>query len=237
MLASPEIKAADDERPKKTVVFVVDRSGSMSGEKIEQAKGALKFVLNNLREGDLFNIIAYDSEVESLKPELQKFNDETRKAALGFVEGIYAGGSTNIDGALKAAFAPAQGHRAGRQFVLFLTDGLPTVGEQNEAKIVANSKQYNKVHARMFAFGVGYDLNSRLLDKLARENFGQSEFVRPNEDIEDRVSALYKRISAPVLTDVIDQVRRGRGQVARRPAGQSRLSARRATICSRASNW
>ena len=72
----------------------------MSGEKIEQAKGAAKFVLNNLREGDLFNIIAFDSEVESWKPELQKFNDETRKAALGFVEGIYAGGSTNINGAL-----------------------------------------------------------------------------------------------------------------------------------------
>jgi Ca-activated chloride channel homolog len=201
LLASPEIKAAGDERPKKTVVFVVDRSGSMSGEKIEQAKGAAKFVLNNLREGDLFNVIAFDSEVESWKPELQKYNDESRKAALGFIEGIYAGGSTNIDGALKAAFAPL--NETGRPtIVLFLTDGLPTVGEQNEAKIIANSKQYNKVNARVFAFGVGYDLNSRLLDKLAREGFGESEFVRPNENIEDRVSALYKRISAPVLSDL-----------------------------------
>ncbi len=201
LLASPEIKAASDERPKKTVVFVVDRSGSMSGEKIEQAKGAAKFVLNNLREGDLFNIIAFDSEVESWKPELQKYNDETRKSALGFVEGIYAGGSTNIDGALKAAFAPL--NETGRPtIVLFLTDGLPTVGEQNEAKIIANSKQYNKVNARVFTFGVGYDLNARLLDKLAREGFGDSDFVRPNENIEDRVSALYKRISAPVLSDL-----------------------------------
>jgi Ca-activated chloride channel homolog len=201
LLASPEIKAAGNERPKKTVVFVVDRSGSMSGEKIEQAKGAAKFVLNNLREGDLFNVIAFDSEVESWKPELQKYNDETRKAALGFIEGIYAGGSTNIDGALKAAFAPL--NETGRPtIVLFLTDGLPTVGEQNEAKIIANSKQYNKVNARVFAFGVGYDLNSRLLDKLAREGFGETEFVRPNENIEERVSALYKRISAPVLSDL-----------------------------------
>ena len=90
------------------MIFVVDRSGSMSGKKIEQAKEALKFVLNNLREGDLFNIVAYDSAVESFRPELQKFNDETRKAALGFVEGIYAGGSTNIDGALTAALRAAQ---------------------------------------------------------------------------------------------------------------------------------
>ncbi len=201
LLASPEIKAADAARPKKTVVFVVDRSGSMSGEKIEQAKGAVKFVLNNLREGDLFNIIAFDSEVESWKPELQKFNDETRKTALGFVEGIYAGGSTNIDGALKTALTQLK-DSSRPNIVLFLTDGLPTDGEQNEAKIVANSRQYNKVHARIFTFGVGYDLNSRLLDKLSRENFGQSEFVRPNENIETQVSALYRRIGAPVLSDL-----------------------------------
>ncbi len=69
-------------------------------------------------------------------------------------------------------------------------------------KIVANAKELNKVHARIFTFGVGYDVNSRLLDKLVRENFGQSEYVRPNEDIEDRVSQLYSRIESPVMTGV-----------------------------------
>ena len=201
LLASPEIRAADTARPKKTVVFVLDRSGSMSGEKIEQAKGAVKFVLNNLHEGDLFNIIAFDSEVESWKPELQRFNDETRKKALGFVEGIYAGGSTNIDGALKTALTQMK-DSSRPNIVLFMTDGLPTDGEQNEAKIVANSKQYNKVHARIFTFGVGFDLNSRLLDRLSHDYFGQSEFVRPNENIETKVSALYRRIGAPVLSDL-----------------------------------
>ena len=86
--------------------------------------------------------------------------------------------------------------------MIFLTDGLPTAGETNEMKIVANAKQLNKVHARVFTFGVGYDVNSRLLDKLVRENFGQSEYVRPNEDIEDRVSKLYNRIESPVMTGV-----------------------------------
>ena len=86
--------------------------------------------------------------------------------------------------------------------MIFLTDGLPTAGETNEMKIVANAKELNKVHARVFTFGVGYDVNSRLLDKLVRENFGQSEYVRPNEDIEDRVSKLYNRIESPVLTGV-----------------------------------
>ena len=201
LLTSPEIKRDPAERPKKTVLFVVDRSGSMTGAKIEQAKGALKFVLNNLREGDTFNIIAYDSAVESFRPELQKFDDETRKAALGFVEGIYAGGSTNIDGALTAALAQLK-DSSRPNYVLFLTDGLPTAGEQNEMKIVANSESHNRVRARVVAFGVGYDVNSRLLDKLARQNSGQSEYVRPDENIEERVSRLYNKIEAPVMTDV-----------------------------------
>lgn len=200
LLTTPAIERAA-ERVKKTVIFAVDRSGSMTGAKIEQAKAALKFVLNNLREGDLFNIIAYDSAVESFRPELEKFNDETRQAALGFVEGIYAGGGTNIDGALSAALGQlADGSRP--CYVLFLTDGLPTAGEVNEQKIVANSQVHNRVHARVIAFGVGYDVNSRLLDKLVRENFGQSEYVRPNENIEERVSRLYQKIESPVMTDV-----------------------------------
>lgn len=201
LLASPEIKSAAREPVKKTVVFVVDRSGSMSGKKIEQAKGALKFVIENLRPGDLFNIIAYDSEVESFRPELQRFDEQTRKAALAFAEGIYAGGNTNIDGALRAALGQLQ-DSSRPSYVVFLTDGLPTTGETNEAKIAENARQANRVRARIFTFGVGYDVNSRLLDRLTRDAHGQSEYVRPNEDIEDRVSRLYRRIEAPVMTDV-----------------------------------
>ena len=200
LLASPKIEQVG-ERPKKTVVFVVDRSGSMSGKKIEQARNAAKFILNNLREGDTFNIIAYDSTVEAFRPELQRYNEETRRAALGFIEGLYAGGSTNIDGALKAALA--QLTDASRpSYIVFLTDGLPTAGETNEMKIVANAKENNKVRARIFAFGVGYDVNARLLDRLVSDNFGQSEYVRPEQDIEESVSRFYRRIESPVMTDV-----------------------------------
>ncbi|MBN1912037.1 MAG: VWA domain-containing protein, partial [Pirellulales bacterium] len=201
LLASPEIKAEDTEPVPKTVLFVLDRSGSMSGKKIEQAREALKFVLGNLRQRDMFNIIAYDSEIESFRPELQRFNEKNRKAAMGFVEGIYAGGSTNIDGALATALGQLKDDER-PTYIVFLTDGLPTSGETDEMKIVQHTKTANDVHARMFTLGVGYDVNSRLLDRLAKANFGQSEFVRPNEDIEDRVSRLYRRIEAPVMTDV-----------------------------------
>jgi Ca-activated chloride channel family protein len=201
MLVSPEIQKASEKPPAKNIIFVVDRSGSMSGKKIEQAKGALKFVLNNLHEGDLFNVIAYDSTVESFRPELQRYNDETRQQALGFVEGIYAGGSTNIDGALKSALAQLVDDSR-PSYVVFLTDGLPTAGETKEQQIVINAKELNKIRTRVFSMGVGYDVNSRLLDRLARECFGQSVYVRPNEDIETYVSQLYGRIGAPAMTDV-----------------------------------
>ena len=183
------------------MIFVIDRSGSMSGKKIEQVQAALKYVLNNLHQGDLFNVIAYDDQIQSFQPELQRFDEETRKAAQGFVAGLYAGGSTNIDAALRTALGQIQDAKR-PSYIVFLTDGLPTAGETNEMKIALDAKQENKYHARIIAFGVGYDVNSRLLDKIVRDNFGQSEFVRPNEDIEDRVSRLYNRLESPVMTGV-----------------------------------
>lgn len=204
LLASPQVKSADAERPRKTIVFVVDRSGSMTGKKFEQARSAMKFVLNNLREGDLFNIVAYDTNVESFRPELEKFNEETRKAAIGFVEGLYAGGGTNINGALTTALSQLKDDSR-PNYVVFLTDGLPTVGMTNESQICQAAKASNKVRARILSFGVGYDVNSRLLDRISRDGFGLSEYVRPDEDIEAHVSSVYRNISAPVLTNATAQ--------------------------------
>lgn len=201
MLASPDIDAATELKTRKTVILVVDRSGSMSGKKIEQAREALTFVLNNLKDGDLFNIIAYDSSIESFRPELQKYNKKTRSQAIGFVESIYAGGSTNIDGALNTALGMVQDSKI-PSYIVFLTDGRPTAGETNEMKIAANARDENEHRTRLISLGVGYDVNSRLLDRLTRDNHGRTEFVRPDEDLEEHVGRLYSSISAPVMTDV-----------------------------------
>ena len=201
LLASPEVKSALAEKIEKTMVFAFDKSGSMSGKKIEQAKEALKFLINQLKPGDTFNIIAYDSAVEAFRPELQRADEATIKAALGFADGLYAGGGTNIDGALQAALRMLSDLKR-PSYVLFMTDGLPTVGEQNELTISANARQANGVNARVFAFGVGFDVNSRLLDRLSHEQRGQSVYVRPNESIEAHVAALYSKIGSPLLTDL-----------------------------------
>ena len=202
LLVSPDIQSPENQKPTpKTVLFVVDRSGSMNGKKIEQARQAAKFILNNLREGDLFNIVTYAADVESYAPELQIFDAQTRKSALAFVEGIFAGGGTNIDGALSNAFNMLNAE-SGPTYVLFLTDGLATQGVTNEMKIAANARKNNRNDARLISFGVGYDVNSRLLDRMTRENHGRSQYVRPDEDLEEHVSSLYAKIAAPVLTDV-----------------------------------
>jgi len=220
MLISPDIQAQQRESISKNIVFVVDRSGSMTGRKIDQAKEALRFVINNLNDGDLFNIVAYDSEIETFAPELQRHNKSSRDKALGFIESIFAGGSTNIDGALNAALEMLQDDET-PNYVVFLTDGIPTVGETNIARIVASASKANSVRARVCCFGVGYDVNSLLLDKLARTGYGQSVYVRPDEDIEAKVAEFYTRIASPVLTDVtlrvdVDGIKIAQGSVVNR---------------------
>jgi Ca-activated chloride channel family protein len=200
MLASPDVRPDAKPLP-KTCVFVIDRSGSMTGQKFEQARGALKFLLQQLRPEDNFNVVVYDSAVESFRPELQRADEATIKAALGFADGLYAGGSTNIDGALQTSLQQLTDSKR-PNYVLFLTDGIPTVGELNELRIAAKAKEANKVNARVFNFGVGFDVNSRLLDRISRDHRGQSVYVRPNENIEASVSALYRKIGSPVLTDI-----------------------------------
>jgi Ca-activated chloride channel family protein len=201
LLASPEVKSAMENKTAKTVVVVVDKSGSMSGPKIAQAREALKFVIQRLRPEDTFNIVAYDSVVETFRPELQRADEATIKAATGYADGLFSGGSTNIDGALQTALKMLN-DKTRPNYVLFLTDGLPTVGEMNELNIAKNAAQANSVSARLFAFGVGFDVNSRLLDRLSREQRGQSVYVKPNENIEAQVATLYNKIGSPVLTDI-----------------------------------
>jgi Ca-activated chloride channel family protein len=201
LLASPEVKAADTRPQPKTVIFVLDRSGSMAGKKIEQARKALKSVLNNLREDDLFNIIVYDDRVESFKPELERYRSRSREEAERFVDNIREGGSTNIDSALKTALGMI--HDDSRpSYVLFLTDGLPTSGETQELKISDNCRHANSLRARLFCFGVGFDVNARLLDRLSGGNSGTSEYVKPDEDIEAHVGRFYAKMTSPVLADL-----------------------------------
>jgi Ca-activated chloride channel homolog len=205
LLASPQVKPIDARPLPKTVVFVIDRSGSMAGKKMEQARNALQSVLNNLRDDDTFNIIAYDDRIEAFKPELQRYSSTTRAEAERFVANIREGGSTNIDGALKAGLAMIPDDSK-PNYVIFLTDGLPTAGETNELRIAENARIGNRSHVRIFSFGVGFDVNARLLDRLSGGNSGTSEYVRPDENLETHVGAFYSKITRPAFASLAIEI-------------------------------
>jgi len=202
LLASPKAEIDRSRIMTKNLICVLDRSGSMSGEKIEQAKGALKFIINSLNEGDRFGLVTYNNEVHVMSPGLLANTKENRDAALEHVEGLRATGGTNIrDALLEALKLAVEGDRP--NIIIFLTDGLPTVGERNIERIAESVLGANSAKARLFAFGVGYDVNAVLLDKLSSQNHGVSEYVRPKEDIEVKVSSFYAKVQNPVLTDVV----------------------------------
>ena len=201
----PARKIKTDEQPtgrRRRVIFVVDRSGSMSGKKIEQAKEAVKFVLNNLANGDMFNIVAYDSAVESFKPELQKYDDETRKAALGFVEGIYAGGSTNIDGALTTALAHDQGrHAAELRAVPHRRPADRRRNERSEDRRQCQEQQQDP-GSHLSASASATTSTAACSTASPATTSARASTSGPTRTSKPASSRLYSKMSSPVLTDV-----------------------------------
>lgn len=208
LFVAPAQEAEKGEVVAKDVIFVIDTSGSMKEPdrkpwKIDQAKAALKFCVKSLNAGDRFNVVTFATAVRTFRHGLQPASEEIVAEALGFIDGIKAGGGTNIQAALDTALGQ-QGSEPGRPFmVVFLTDGLPTVGDmQDAASLVALAGEKAGPGTRLFAFGVGYDVNTHLLDKLALDTRGERIYVLPEENIEVKVSSFYDKISSPVMSDV-----------------------------------
>ncbi len=186
----------------KDVVLVLDTSGSMGGDKIRQAKEALKAIINRLRPEDRFSLLQFNTDVSVFKNELTPASPANRQAALDYVENLEASGSTNIEMALKDGFAQLKNHDPKRPaYMIFLTDGEPTVGVTDTDGLVKIGKEANRYEGRLFNFGVGYNLNAVLLDKLSEGNHGSATYVEPNENLELAMTGFYKKIESPVLTD------------------------------------
>jgi Ca-activated chloride channel family protein len=198
LLAAPDVDVDSQQVIAKDVLLVLDVSGSMRGEKIEQAKEALSFVLDNLNDEDRFNIIAFSTSTRSYARDLVPADE--RGEARDFVARLEANGSTDINRALLEAMSMTDGDRPA--IVIFLTDGLPTVGEVEIERIIDNVGQAAPQNARIFPFGVGYDVNTALLDTIAVNHRGVSGYVRPEDAIDEKVSAFYAKVSTPLLADI-----------------------------------
>ena len=222
LLVSPKYEVKQTEIVEKDFVFVLDRSGSMSGRKVEQAKAALRYCVQNLNDGDRFNLILFNEDITSLADRLNRGEEwfggerwpnsaalsnklinvkDGREKAFAFIDDIEGRGMTNINDALHTALAEKPDPNRPR-IIVFLTDGQPTVGVRNPAQILENVAKANRNLSRIFVFGVGYDVNDHLLNKMAADNGGTRNYVTPNEDIEDAVSSLFRKMNEPVLVDV-----------------------------------
>ncbi|MBI3650004.1 MAG: VWA domain-containing protein [Acidobacteria bacterium] len=201
MLISPKTNIGEQERVAKDIVFVLDTSGSMSGDKIEKARAALKFGVDSLSPRDRFNIVSFSGEEHLMKGTLIEASSEGKRVGQKFIEDLRAEGGTNINDALVAAFKQFQSSDR-PAMIVFLTDGLPTVGTTDTKQIIKNVTETNRAKVRLFSFGVGYDVNTNLLDKLSADNRGTSDYIEPQEDLEVKVSNFFARVNYPVLSDL-----------------------------------
>ncbi|MCB9728577.1 MAG: VWA domain-containing protein [Deltaproteobacteria bacterium] len=211
VLASPRAVFDGAELPRKNVTFVLDTSGSMAGGKLEDARRALTWCLDQLGPGDRFNVIRFSSDVESLSETSQPADVAHLAEARAFVAGFEAAGGTAIDAALEVALADDPGQvqsDAVPHIVLFITDGRPTVGETARDKILERARRFDDgARTRLFAFGVGEELDTLLLDRLSSEHGGTSSYLGADDDLDRQISGLYGQLAYPVVTDLRLEVR------------------------------
>ena len=193
----------------KDVIFVLDSSGSMRVKKLDQAKSAINFCLKSLNKTDQFEIIRYSTETESLFGNLKSANKKNLNLAKDFIQNIEAGGGTAIEEALLEAIKTStpkklKDTKRPRQ-IIFITDGRPTIGETRTDKIIdriIKAQHPIKKNTRIFSFGIGTDINTKLLDLISQKTKASTEYVLPEESIELKISRFYSKVAQPVMTNI-----------------------------------
>lgn len=202
LMISPKDDWSEQEYAAKDIVFVLDTSGSMADAgKMEKARAALLYGVRILRPQDRFNIISFAGEERLMEARMITADDAGRKRGETFAQALKPMGGTNINQALQVAMHQFESSDRPK-ILVFMTDGLPTVGVTIPDQIVANARNERRPGLRLFTFGVGYDVNTALLDKLAAENGGVADYVEPKEDLEVKVSNFFTKVNYPVLTDL-----------------------------------
>ncbi|XP_071465322.1 inter-alpha-trypsin inhibitor heavy chain H4 isoform X2 [Marmota flaviventris] len=196
----------------KNVVFVIDKSGSMSGRKIQQTREALIKILSDLGPKDQFNLITFSSEVTQWKPQLVPASTENVDEAKRYAAGIYALGGTNINEAMLTAVRRLKSDNQAEllsegsvSLIILLTDGDPTVGETNPRKIQKNVQEAIDGQYSLFCLGFGFDVSYAFLEKMALDNGGLARRIYEDSDSALQLQDFYQEVANPLLTTVAFQ--------------------------------
>nr|XP_025961129.1 inter-alpha-trypsin inhibitor heavy chain H4 isoform X2 [Dromaius novaehollandiae] len=190
----------------KNVVFVIDRSGSMAGRKIEQTRDALLKILQDLRAEDHFSFITFNSKVAEWRSSLLEATAENVARAAAFVQTLIASGGTDIQQALLAAVdalrrAEALPERSVSMIIL-LTDGQPTSGETDVEVIQEDIQKAISGKYALFCLGFGFDVSYKFLEKMALSNGGIARRIYENADAALQLQGFYQEVATPILTKI-----------------------------------
>ncbi len=198
LLAAPSVNIDPDQVVARDIILVMDTSGSMKGEKMEQAKNAARYLVNNLNSVDRFNIVAFSTGVRTFSPELAPAGDSPEVEQ--FINSLEAVGGTNISQSLIQAAELVDPQRPAT--IIFMTDGLPTEGVWETQPLLEAVNAVIPANAQLFTFGIGNDVDTLLLDTLSSTHRGTTGYVRENERIDEEMTAFFTKISTPVLANL-----------------------------------
>ena len=199
---APGIEHLGNRSLDKDIVFIVDRSGSMSTDnKMEQTKEAFHLIVEQLsNETDRFNIISFSSGYELWKDELQVPDETTVQEADDWIDELSATGGTNIIEALEKGLDILNENISRMKIIVFLTDGDPTAGYvQSTAAICTTILAKNTAKISIFSLGVGSDMDFDFLKKLSFQNYARAYSIDDSEDISEQISHFYETISTPLI--------------------------------------
>ena len=188
----------------KDIIFVVDKSGSMGGDKITQVKKVFTSIISDLPPDDYFNVIFFDSAMQTYSGTLMEANTQNKADAANFVNSLDANGGTDINQALLDALGMFNTSSKRVPIIVFLTDGAPTVGITSPYVVRNNIKEANKAQVSIFtiAFGIEDEANYDFLRALSLENYGKAQRFFQEGKVEEEMTGFYETISTPLITDM-----------------------------------
>lgn len=195
LMLTPPTQVAEQKLP-RDVVFIIDTSGSMSGASIMQAKQALQLAVDRLDGADRFNVIRFSDTTSALWSDLKPADPANRSRARHWIDGLDANGGTEMAPALELAFRGNAENGRVRQ-VLFLTDGA--VGNESALFDLIQARLGT---SRLFTVGIGSAPNAHFMTKAAQFGRGTFTYIADTNEVQDKMTALFRKLETPVLTSI-----------------------------------